>query len=406
MSFLQTSKPFSTCSFLVICVFVSLFSTSCASFNDETNSPTVALSTEVIDKFPELNDALFGPAIQIETPEEILNLSQEQISAFKRYFGPSENSKYKSHEKVYRYLQSLSTDFKYKGLTYTASDTLEGMRGNCMSLAVITAAYSKLLDVKVEYQLVNRLPVYQEYGGIVFNARHIKTALFEPVNESLSSTQLFRNYAVIDYYPSRFNYVDGIVSEDGFFAMYYRNRSAEELGDGEYAKSYYYLLEALKFEPEHEETINNLAVLHRRVGAMNKAEELYLYGIRKAKNKLTLLRNYKALLVLQDRTEEASDVQFQLDKYEDENPFEWVRAGNEAFDQEDYEVARNFYKKAIIKAPYLHQAHFGIAKVEFILGNPRASKAALNKALEEAFDLESKSIYEAKIDALNREYFN
>jgi len=361
---------------------------------------------EVEEQFPVLIDALFGEPIVVEQPDEILKLSSEQIIDFDKYANKFGNREFKSHEKVFRYLQDISPDFKYKDVTYTADHTLETKTGNCMSLAVLTAALANYSDVKIEYQLVNRLPIYQESGGIVFNARHIKTALFEPVMDANMGIQIFRGYAVVDYYPSRFNYVDGIVSEDGFFAMYYRNRSAEELAAGEYKRSYYYLLESLKYEPEHEEAINNLAVLHRRIGEEKKAEDLYLYGIKHAKNKLSLLRNYKAMLSLQGRIDEVAVVQSKLDQYDDENPFEWVKAGNDAFDQKDYVIAKTFFEKAAEKAPYLHQAHYGVAKVEYMLGNPRATKNALDKALKEAFDEESKTVYEAKLEALSRERLN
>jgi len=167
-----------------------------------------------------------------------------------------------------------------------------------------------------------------------------------------------------------------------------------------------FLRESLKYEPEHEEAINNLAVLHRRIGEEEKAEELYLYGIKNAKNKLTLLRNYKAMLAIQNRVDEVAAIQAKLDEYEDENPFEWIRAGNNAFDQKEYVIAKQFFEKAAEMAPYLHQAYFGMAKAEYMLGNPRATKNALNKALEEAYDQESKSVYEAKLEALSRERLN
>ena len=81
-------------------------------------------------------------------------------------------------------------------------------------------------------------------------------------------------------------------------------------------------------------------------------------------------------------------------------------AANQAFDEKDYQVAVKLYKKSIELAPYLHQGHFGIAKSEYQRGNLRASRLALQEALEQAFDSSSKSIYEAKLAVMTKERFN
>ena len=152
--------------------------------------------------------------------------------------------------------------------------------------------------------------------------------------------------------------------------------------------------------------INSLAVIHRRVGEIDKAEELYKYGIKNALNKIVLLKNYQILLLAQNRSEAAERIAKELENLEDLNPFNWLLAANEAFTDADYAVAIKLYKKSIDLAPYLHQGHFGIAKSEYQRGNLRASRLALEEALEQAFDSGSKSIYEAKLAVMTKERFN
>jgi len=392
-------------SLLLLSILLSVFFSACA-ITDEPQIEVADIVADVDeDAFPVLNDRLFGKPVKIEQADEIFSLNEQQQKHFTAYFKSIRNIDKDKYEKVFQYLLDLSHEFKYSDSTLVAKDTLASKHGNCMSLAVLTASLAKFSGVDIEYQMVNRLPIYQEYGSIVFNAKHIRSVLTEPF-DSDAEIQAIRGRAIVDYYPSRFNYVDGIIDENGFVAMYYRNRSAEELGKDNYQHSYYYLLESLKLEPDQEESINNLAVLHRRIGAEDKAEELYLYGIKKAKKKVSLLRNYRSLLQRQGRQDEARVIDEKLKVIDDENPFIWLHAANEAYDDSDYKGAIELYEKVLEKASYLHQAHFGIAKSKFMQGKFRAAEVALEKAMEEAFDENSKSIYEAKLHMLNKKPIN
>jgi Tfp pilus assembly protein PilF len=275
-----------------------------------------------------------------------------------------------------------------------------------MSLAILTTALARAANIEIEYQLVNRLPVYQEYGSLIFNARHIRSVIYEPLAEVGSGVQIWRNKAVIDYYPSRYSYASGNVGVDKFVGMYYQNLAAEALAKDDFNRAFWLLKKSLEVDKDNAEAINSMAVLNRRVGDDVTAEELYKYGIKHADNKVSLLRNYHLLLTLQNRTVDAARVAKELEGLEDLNPFRWLHAANEAYDEADYKTAIDLYEKALEMAPYLHQGYFGIAKSEFQLGNYVASGEALDKAREEAFDMRAKDLYQAKLYALNKVRFN
>ena len=367
----------------------------------------VTIIEDVKDNFPSLNSTQFGEELQFENEDEILALNAEQKKHFMAYFNSHSNSKKPSHQRVYEYLQDFGSDFEYGNLTSNAKTTLANSTGNCMSLAVLTAALARSADIEIKYQLVNRVPVFQEYGSVVFNAQHIRSIIYEPTRKELNTgLTLWRSKAIIDYYPSKSNFVSGMVSETEFISMYYRNLAAEALARDENNRAYWLLKRSLQIEPENSEAINSLAVLHRRVGEFEIAEELYKYGIKKALNKIVLLKNYHVLLITQNRSNDAARVAKELENLEDLNPFNWLLAANEAFDEKNYQLAIKLYKKAIDLAPYLHQGHFGIAKTEYLRGNMNASRLALEEALEQAFDRDSKSIYEAKLAVMTKARFN
>ena len=358
------------------------------------------------DSFPNLNPKIFGEEHQFEREDEILALSPEQKKHFMDYYNKHSNSSKPGHQRVYEYLQDFGSDFKYGNFTSNAKSTLANSTGNCMSLAVLTTALAQTAEIDIKYQLVNRVPIFQEYGSVVFNAQHIRSIIYEPKQELNSGVVIWRSKAIIDYYPSNNSFVNGFVSKTEFIAMYYRNLAAEALSRDENNRAYWLLKRSLDVEPENAEAINSLAVIHRRVGDYAKAEELYKYGIKNAFNKIVLLKNYQVLLLTQNRTADAAKVAKELENLEDLNPFNWLLAANEAFDEKNYSVAIKLYEKSIELAPYLHQGYFGIAKSEYRRGNLRASRLALEEALEQAYDKDSKSIYEAKLAVLSVERFN
>ena len=387
--------------FIFLCTF-----TACATGPVETPLVDLAIIEDVKSTFPVLDSEKFGDELTFELEDEILALSPEQKQHFLKFYMDHSNAKKPGHQRLYEYLQNFGDKFKYGNFTSNAQNTLASSTGNCMSLAVLTTALARTADIEIKYQLVNRVPIFQEYGSVVFNAQHIRSIIYEPKQELNTGVMVWRNKAIIDYYPSKNTFVNGYVSESEFIAMYYRNLAAEALAKDDNNRAYWLLKRSLEFEPESAEAINSLAVIHRRVGSVDKAEELYKYGIKNALNKIVLLKNYQILLLTQNRQEDADRIAKELENLEDLNPFNWLLAANEAFDEKNYLVAIKLYKKSIELAPYLHQGHFGIAKSEYQRGNLRASRIALEEALEQAFDSDSKSIYEAKLAVFSKERYN
>ena len=390
----------------VLAIFYISILTACVSSLEETPLVDLSIIEDVKETFPELTSTQFGEPQYFADKNTVVELSAEQKKEFLNYFNSAVNNAKPDHQRLYEFLELFGDKFEYGNLTSNAKDTFAQARGNCMSLAVLTTALARVANVEIKYQLVNRIPVYQEYGSVIFNAQHIRSLVFEPKIENGSGLLLFRKKAVIDYYPSSSNFVSGNVSEDDFFSMYYRNLASEAIGINDNNKAYWLLRHSLDIEPENAQSINSLAVLHRRVGEYAKAEELYKYGIKNASNKITLLKNYKILLQSQERFIEAERITKELENLIDYDPFNWLHAANDAFDEGNYNLAFKLYNKAIELAPYLHQAHFGVAKTQYMRGNYIAAERSFKVAQDEAFDKKSKSIYEAKLSALSKERFN
>jgi len=188
--------------------------------------------------------------------------------------------------------------------------------------------------------------------------------------------------------------------------MFYRNLAADDLSKKNYQRSFWLLIEAVKMAPYDHENINMMAILHRRSGFIEKAEELYLYGIENAISKVALLRNYRILLQLENRREEADQISRKLAKLDDPNPFNWIYIAEDYFAKQDYNSAIVFFKKAVTQAPYLHHGHLGLAKTYYQLGWHEKAERAMNRALENSPEGIIRERYQTKLDALQKVSLN
>jgi len=388
----------------LVCLILLFSLFACVNTTDVLIDKSIVVNAK--ESFPTLSVSHFGKSVDIQSEAEMLKLSDQQKETFFSYYYHPERKNISGHVRLYEYLESMGEKFKYSELTSNAEKTLHSKSGNCMSLAVLTTALAHSVNVDIKYQLVNRIPVYKEYGSVVFNAQHIRSIVYEDESLSDGTVNLVRKKAVIDYYPSSYNYVNGAVSKRGFIGMYYRNLAAEALALEDYNLSFWLLKHSLEVDPDNAGAINSLAVLHRRVGAEDVAEELYLYGIKHAESKVTLLKNYYILLNLQNRHADAERILKELDNLDDFSPFNWLQAANDAFKEKNYTTALKLYNKTITLAPYLHQGYFGIARTQYQLGHLRAAREALETALDKVFDIKAKSLYEAKLAVLKQERMN
>ena len=395
--------------FAILAVFSIANFSACANVNNLKPLSDNEIISKVSENLPEITNEFFPEEIFIKDAENIFKLSEKQIGEFKDYTKNNDRAfrqKVPSHVLVYQYMQNLGESFTYVEQTNAAETTLRTASGNCMSLAILTTALARIANIDIKYQLVNRFPIYQEYGSVIFNAQHVRSVIFESWGEIDSQVKMKREKVIIDYYPSNYSYASGYISEDEFISMYYNNLAAESLGKNDLPKSFWLSKKALSINSENSDVINTMAVLQKRIGNFELAEELYKYGIKVAPNKVSILKNYLIMLKAQNRIEDADRVSIELESLVDMNPFDWLRAANEAYDESDYLTAIKLHKKALKLAPYLHQGYFGIAKSEYMLGNYNSANRALKKAKEEAFHLKAKSLYESKLAALDKVRFN
>src|SRR5204863_7553191 len=115
-------------------------------------------------------------------------------------------------------------------LTRNAAETFKARAGNCLSLAIMTAAFAKEMGLAVRYQRVLVDDAWSRSGGIYFASLH--------VNLTLGTTQTGVHMLDSQNTPMTIDFLPGtdlrgrrmrVLQEDTIVAMYMNNRAAEAL---------------------------------------------------------------------------------------------------------------------------------------------------------------------------------
>ncbi len=350
-----------------------------------------------------VNEALFQEPRPTGNVDAVFALNDAQQASFLKFFNDPERAERPPHERVFEYVQAFSHQFDYLGTTYSATEALSLREGNCLSLAIVTTALARLVDVPVGYQLIDSSPVYSRRGDFVMKAHHVRTLLHNRTSERVDGALSFRTSTlIVDYFPDRSNRLVRSISEADYTAMYYRNLAADALVAGDLSQAMAHTRTAAKLAPVDAGVVGLLALIHRRAGDDASAEALYRFGLEHNGDDLTLLGNYRRLLRDQGRTDDAQQISARLGKVDDSRPFHWLSQAHARYADDDLATAATYYRKALELAPYLHEAHFGLARVQYRMGKTRAARRQLKAALEWSGESQDSVLYRAKLDALAR----
>lgn len=346
-----------------------------------------------LESMPEFPN-IFSARPEMPALNDIHQLSPEQENEFLTYFNDPANQLIDHHQRLANYLSN--NNFLYEYETYTASEALANNRGNCMSLAVVTTALADLANIQIEYELIDSSPIYRLTGSVANRGVHIRSLIYKPQDDESETASGIK----IDYFPTEVGTFVGNVSSDEYIAMYYRNIAAQRLNVENYSDAYWYTLESMQYDPFSADAFNMLAVTYKRIGELAKAEEIYLYGIEKSSDKLTLMKNYHILLISQGRFDEARVVNRRLSTMDDPSPVHWFNVARNSYETNDFNGAIRYYNRAVEIAPYLHEAYLGIALSYYQLGDLNRAERAFNRALNNVIDTSTKDLYQSKLNAL------
>ena len=334
-----------------------------------------------LQKLPIAHHLFNHKTVDITSEQELFSLSLEQQQQFLDYYNRALVQGHDKNQIIRNYLLNKLSNFTYYGETYTASQAMTNLQGNCMSLAILTTALARLVGVDIAFREVLTLPVFEKQNNLVMSSIHVQTKLFAESDAGGLSSIFLRPGIVIDYFPDSSNIKSRYLKYNQFVAMYYKNIASDALVLGDLERAFANAITAYNYDHTSIAIVNLLAVIHRRKGDESTAEQIYKFAINLAPNNLSLLSNYTALLSMQQRVEEANRLQAKMAKLDDPNPYSWLDHAYLAQRQGNYRQATAFFRRTIELAPYVTQAYVGLYQVYMAKGNEARAKQSLASAL-------------------------
>jgi tetratricopeptide (TPR) repeat protein len=350
------------------------------------------------------HDALFGPPSERTTAEDVFALSDDMRS----YLG-SEIQTLEHTRRSQRALLDALYD-KERGrlrldydaeVTRTAAQTFAVRAGNCLSLAIMTAAFAHEMGVPVRYQIVLVEDSWSRSGDLYFSSSH--------VNLTLGGSQYawMLDYAdaatTVDFLPpgeARGKRVR-VIGEDTIVAMFMNNRAAESLAAGRLDDAYAFARKAIASDPKYLGSYNTLGVVYRHHHNLKEAEATLRYVLDVEPANTGAMSNLALVLNDEGRRSEAQALMARVKELEPYPPFYFFNLGMAAMKQGDYKRARDLFARELDRDAYYHEFHFWIAAAYLGLGEVAEARKHLATAMENSPSRKEHAIYAAKLDRLN-----
>lgn len=288
-------------------------------------------------------------------------------------------------------------------MTRNAAQAFAAHSGNCLSLVIMTAAFAKELGLTVQYRRVYSDESWSRIGGLYFASGHVNLVLGRTHTDP---RVLFDHPSemVIDFYPPPENAV-GVqqawtIGEDAIVAMYMNNRAAELLADGQLDVAYWWARAAIVHNPRFLSSYNTLAVIYRRHGNLQEAEQVLNYALEREPGNTVVMSNLVLVLNDRGRSVEARALARKLQELEPYPPFYFFNRGLKAMREHDFKAAKTFFAKEVDRDAYYHEFHYWLAAAYLGLGEVRQAREQLAMALENSTSRTEHDLYAAKLDRI------
>jgi len=382
-------------------VIITIFSliTGCSSTNNQKQILQTIPLTQVI------NHALFSQQPTL-SEQAIFELSEVETEQFLAYAKKQLLSGIRTDRVVYNYLENQLTNFTYHGDTLTSTQTVNRAQGNCISLAVLTQSYARILGLDTSFQEMTSEPVYAKESNLVYVANHFRTMVYAPKeigtakNINPISTITTRAGTLIDYFPTRDSVYSGSANHNDLLAKFYSNLAASALANKQLNMAYSLILQANNYTPKDPELFNLAGILHRHAGDLQSAKNIYQAALNNNYASINLISNYQLLAQQLGDTQLAQQLSLQLINIE-KDPYELLVLAKNELQTGNIYSANKHVEQAIVKAPYIADLYLELAKIRFQQGKTQQTQSLLEKAIELERDKQKLNVYQAKLLSLS-----
>ena len=349
-----------------------------------------------------LQDALFAPPSRPVRAADVFAVSEEMRSYVRHEIAEELSSKGREKALFDALYSRNQLKLEYDAaMTRNASEAFAARTGNCLSLAIMTAAFARELNLTARFQRIFSDEVWSRLGDLYIASGHVNVTLGRRHGDP---RVLFaeHNALTIDFIPladnKRLHAYD--VTEETIVAMYMNNRAAELLARGNLDDAYWYAREAITYDPRFTASYNNLGVIYRRHGNLAEAERVLRYLLALEPANTHAMANLVNVLLDSKRTAEADALARRLAAIEPYPPFHFFHLGMDEMKAGHFARARDLFQREIDRDAYNHEFHFWLAMAYYGLGDAKSAGRHLVTAMENSNTRSEHDLYAAKLDRL------
>jgi Flp pilus assembly protein TadD len=296
--------------------------------------------------------------------------------------------------------QRLRIDYE-ASITRDAAATFDTRSGNCLSLVIMTAAFARHLDIPVSYQAVLLDDFHSRSGDLQFVSGHVNLVLspraLRPSRDADEPHAL-----VVDFLPQI--ELRGVrtksLTEATIVAMYFNNRAAELLAEGQVTAAYWAARRAVQEDPSFSAALNTLGVVYTRHRLLAAAEQAFRRVLEQEVFSVSALTNLQRLLVAQGRSAEAEPIQARLAQLQPVTPFDQLTRGQKAMVEGRHAQALELFVRELRLQPFQDEAHFWAAQAYWRLGEGKLAERHLQYARDFSRTRSAQQRYGAKLEHL------
>ena len=347
-------------------------------------------------------DQAFVSDHKIETEEQIFYVSKPM----RRYI--DQRLKTRSDTVTHKTSRLISDLFdpNYLDIHYahdanlTAAETFEQGVANCLSLTLLSYVLVQEADLEAAFVDVTLTENWTVENGISLANGHVNLLVYRV--EKDNELRFSQRIVTIDFLPMLNVPVikQRILDKKEIMSLFYNNKGANALIEGDTGKAYQYFKQATLLGPQMSSNWGNLASLYRQAGFLQQAEQLFDYALYIDPDNLTIKENLAMLYRRTDRVELAEALEKRVRKERSNNPYYYAMLAALDYDKGQYRQAIRHYRKAISMHNKEHQFLFGLAKSYTMLNDYPRAKRYLLKAQAVAASHNDKQLYHSKLSAL------
>ncbi len=260
------------------------------------------------------------------------------------------------------------------GYTGTAVDVFEQQQANCLAFTNLFLGMAREVGVEVFFLGVERVETYRKQGDLVVVSDHIAVGY----GDVMTSTELL----IFDFSPFRNQGYRDVrrISDLSALAMFYSNRGAEALQEGQVDDAVNWLKTAVAIDPELTPAWVNLGVVLRRTGDLPGAEDAYKRALELDPRTHSAYQNLATLLRIQGRKVEAAGFIDALRRTPTRNPYSYLSLGDISLRGGRLDEARRFYRRAVHLSRDDAEIFAALGQLAVATGDLRMARKMLRKA--------------------------